>query len=259
MSPSHFPHRHFVPHIVVVVAFPTSSCWSPPTAPSVVVVWLSTSLSWWWAWLCRCHVALHFVSRWWPSVMVLLTNVSPPPPPYRSPLLLLLVPLFFLPSFPFSSVSLPLLRVVFLLLLVSPLLCVISSYFLCIISPLLVIFISPLRLLTDSLLLPVDSLLLLLVDSLLLLVDSPFPVVFVSLPASLSFLSSSSLFFHSPLFIPPHLSPSPVPSSNEHEPAHIPLEGEERVRLGSELVCLLVALVIGPTSLRREEGPISSS
>jgi hypothetical protein len=45
----------------VVVAFPTSSCWSPPTASSAVVVWLSTSLSWWWAWLCRCHVALHFV------------------------------------------------------------------------------------------------------------------------------------------------------------------------------------------------------
>ena len=157
MSPSRFPHRRFVPHIIVVVAFPTSSCWSPPTAPSVVVVWLSTSLSWWCAWLCRCHVALHFVSRWWPSVMVLLTDVSPPPPPYCSPPLLLLVPLFFLPSFPFSSVSLPLLHVVFLLFLVSPLLCVISSYFLCVISPLLVVFISPLRLLADSLLLPVDS------------------------------------------------------------------------------------------------------
>ena len=64
---------------------------------------------------------------------------------------------------------------------------------------------------------------------------------------------------HPPLIIPPHLSPPPVPSSNEHEPAHIPLEGEGWVWLRSELMCLLVALVIGPTSLRRGERPIATS
>jgi hypothetical protein len=58
----------------------------------------------------------------------------------------------------------------------------------------------------------------------------------------------------------PHVSlPPRFAPSSEHEPAHIPLEGEGRVWLGSELVCLLVALVIGPTSLRRGEGPMASS
>ena len=48
--------------------------------------------------------------------------------------------------------------------------------------------------------------------------------------------------------------PLRFPPSSEDEPAHIPLEGEGRLWLGSELVGLLVALVIGPTSLKRGEG-----
>ena len=58
----------------------------------------------------------------------------------------------------------------------------------------------------------------------------------------------------------PHVSlPPRFAPLSEHELAHIPLEGEGQVWLGSELVCLLVALVVRPTSLRQGEGPMANS
>ena len=66
----------------------------------------------------------------------------------------------------------------------------------------------------------------------------------------------------STLWVPPRVSPSPIPSSSpslippssEYEPAHIPLEREGRVgavRAG--------ALLVGPTSLNRGEGLLAGS
>jgi len=58
-------------------------------------------------------------------------------------------------------------------------------------------------------------------------------------------------------WVPPGVSTSPIPSSSKNEPPTSLWKGEGQVQLDAVLLWLLGALVIGPISLQRAEGPFS--